>query len=141
MQMEQIRIDDGSKSYMIVNQDGKELGVFTFNPVDVRIVEKYNAVIEQLNRVTSELRNSEEDTAMILGRISRELIERMNELFGYDTGAFWSICDPLSPLQSGEFYIESVLNGIGAIIERESGARLKKVQKRMESYTAPYDKK
>ena len=49
--MERIRIDDGSKTYEIVNQDDKVLGTFTFNPADVGgehladVVEAYGHVL------------------------------------------------------------------------------------------------
>ena len=47
---------------------------------------------------------------------------------------------PFTPLKSGKLYIEEVVEKIGTVIESETGKRLKKVQNRMEKYTAKYRK-
>ena len=135
--MEQIRIDDGSKTYEIVNQDDKPVGTFTFNPSDVRIVEKYNAVVDGLEETFRQLDAGGEDALI---KVSDALKQKMDELFGYDTSAFWAACSPMSPLSTGELYIENVLSAVAAVIEKESDARLKKTRSKMKSYTDGYKK-
>lgn len=137
--MEQIRINDGSKSYQLVNQDGKEIGIFTFNPADVGIVERYNSVIESLSEVFKGL-GAGEDPEAALAKASAEVKAKMDELFGYDTSAFWAACAPLTPLDDGRLYIESVLEGVSGVIEAATSQRMKKVQKHIDKYTKDYRK-
>lgn len=138
--MERIRIDDGSKTYEIVNQDDKILGTFTFNPADVGLVEKYNAVIKELESVFSSLDGDGESEGRLV-KASDELKAKMDTLFGYDTSPFWAICSPLSPLASGELYVENVLSGVAAVIEKETSVRLKKTKRKIDEYTKSYEAK
>lgn len=135
--MERIRIDDGSKTYEIVNQDDKVLGTFTFNPSDVGIVEKYNEVVKELEESFKALDGGGEETVV---KVSQELKVKMDSLFGYNTSPFWAICSPLSPLSTGELYVENVLSGVAAVIEKETSVRLKKARRKIDEYTKAYEK-
>ena len=141
--MEQIRISDGTKSYQLVNQDGNEIGVFRFNPSDLGIVERYNEVVESLSEIFKELgqASKEEDGAEpALKKASAELKAKMDILFGCDTSPLWAVCSPLTPLEDGQLYIESVLAGISVVVEAETRQRLKKVQRHIDKYTKDYEK-
>lgn len=134
--MERIKINDGYKSYEIVNQDDKVLGVFRFNPADSNIVEKYNDVVESLQTAIAPAEQGDEET---ISRASSLIREKMDDLFGEDTSkTFFSITGPLSPLSNGQFFAENILEAIGAIIEKEMEARVKKVRERMNKYTDKY---
>lgn len=137
--MERIQINDGCKEYEIVNQNGKVLGIFRFNPADTNIIEKYNAVIEELQKAvfSKDEGNGEEVLLAASGLIKK----KMDELFGEDTSrTFFSITGPLTPLADGKLFAESILEGIGAAVEKETKARLKKVRARMDMYTGKYNK-
>lgn len=136
--MERIKINDGSKSYEIVNQNDKVLGTFTFNPSDMNIVEKYNDVVKNL-KMAIEKMGEGNDAALI--EASSLLRDKMDVLFGEDTSkTFFSITGPLTPLANGQLFIESVLEGIGAVIETEMKVRVEKVRGRMDKYTEKYNK-
>lgn len=133
--MERIKINDGYKSYEIVNQDDKVLGIFRFNPADSNIVEKYNDIVESLKAVTAPDGSDEES----ISKASCLIREKMNDLFGEDTSkTFFSITGPLSPLSNGQLFAENILEAIGAIIEKEMEVRVKKVRERMNKYTDKY---
>ena len=55
-----IKINDGFKTYDIVNQDNKLLGQFSFNPSDTNIIKRYNDAIEQFEKVFDEFKGMEE---------------------------------------------------------------------------------
>lgn len=167
-QMEQIRVNDGSKTYQIVNQNDEELGVFRFNPTDMGMLEKYNDVVERISKVLQGLEEGGTETPVLPGTegeegtpadagenpaaavslLSRRTKEAMDEikaavdeLFGYDTGSFWAVCSPLTPLSNGQFFIENVMDAVAQVIEKEMGQRAKKVQSKMRAYTDKYRRK
>lgn len=136
--MERIQINDGSKSYEIVNQNDKVLGVFTFNPSDMNIIDKYNDVVESLKTATEKMSTGKEEG---LTEASSLIREKMDILFGEDTSkTFFSITGPLTPLSNGQLFVENVLEAIGAIVEKEMNVRVKKVRERMDKYTEKYNK-
>lgn len=136
--MERIQINDGSKCYEIVNQNDKVLGVFTFNPSDMNIIDKYNDVVESLKTATEKMSTGKEEE---LTEASSLIREKMDILFGEDTSrTFFSITGPLTPLSNGQLFVENVLEAIGAIVEKEMNVRVKKVRERMDKYTAKYNK-
>lgn len=136
--MKQILVNDGSKSYEIVNQDGEVLGVFRFNPSDSNIIEKYNGVVESLEAAFQKVDTGDEEFVM---EASREIKEKFDDLFGQNTSkTFFSITGPLTPLSNGQLFAENVVEAIGFIIEKEMKVRVKKVQERMNKYTEKYKK-
>lgn len=136
--MERMRINDGSKSYEIVNQNDVVLGVFTFNPSDMNIIEKYNDVIDSLKTATEKMNAGTEEELIAASNLLRE---KMDLLFGEDTSrTFFSVTGPLTPLSNGQLFVENVLEAIGEIVEKEMNVRIKKVRGRMDKYTAKYNK-
>lgn len=134
--MERIKIDDGSKTYEIVNQDDVVLGTFTFNPSDANIIKRYDAVVDELGRY------AEQDFVMTQDKfveIQNELVSKMDDLVGADTAStFFSICGALSPMANGKLFIQVVLEAIGAVIEKETKKRMKKVDAQVSKYLEGY---
>lgn len=136
--MQRIQIDDGSKSYEIVNQNDKVLGVFTFNPSDTNIVEKYNGVVEELKLALEKVDSGNEEA---IKTASAAIRDKMDELFGDGMSkSFFTITGPLTPLKNGQLFVENVIEAIGGIIEKEMKVRVKKVRDRMNTYTDKYNK-
>lgn len=133
--MERIKINDGSKSYEIVNQEDKVLGVFTFNPTDTNIVERYNAVAEELKEAVKNVEGGGEQT---LVEASNKIKEKFGELIGGNTETFFTITGPLTPLSNGQLFVENILEAIAQIIEKEMNVRVKKVRAHMDKYTGRY---
>lgn len=136
--MERIQINDGSKSYEIVNQNDEVLGVFHFNPSDTNIVEKYNGVVDELKSAFEKLDSGTEDAVK---EAQDEIRKKFDVLFGEDASkSFFSVTGPLTPLTNGQLFAENVLEAIGKIIEKEMKVRVKKVRSRMDKYTDKYNK-
>lgn len=133
--MERIKINDGSKSYEIVNQNDRVLGVFTFNPTDVNMVEKYNSIAGEIEASLKQANDGNEQTLI---EVSKQIKEKISELIGGNTDMFFNITSPLSPLSNGQLFIENLMEAIGQIIETEMNVRVKKIRARMNKYTGNY---
>lgn len=131
----EIIVDDGSKLYTIKNKRGKFLGKFEFRPSDTNIVNRYEEVLNFYNSYKMPENPTDED----MKKAETEIVQKISYLIGEDADeAFFSILGPFSPLESGELFVENVLNAISKVIEREMQLRTKKVQKRMNKYVAKY---
>jgi len=134
----EIIIDDGSKIYDIKNKAGKLLGQFEFRPTDTNIVKRY----EEVMKAFEELQIPEDGTDMeALETVGDTVVEKISYLIGADAEeAFFKILGPLSPLASGELFVENCLTAIASIIEKEMDIRLKKTKTRLNKYTQKYHK-
>lgn len=138
--MERIKIDDGSKSYEIVNQDDKVIGTFTFNPSDTNIVQKYDAVVDSLDKYFDEIKGANFTKESFIAA-QDAIIDKFSELVGEDASkTFFSICGPFTPMQNGNLYLQNVIEAVAGIIEKETQKRMKKVQSKMDKYLEGYKK-
>lgn len=137
----QIIIDDGFKTYELVNKDKKVLGVISFNPSDVNITQRYKKVVEELEKM--EVASSKGDKADDLIESIRKTDEIIYEKINYLTNAniaetLFSIIGPFSPMPTGQYFVEYIMEVIGNIITQETGKRVKKMNKRIQKYTKKY---
>lgn len=133
-----IKINDGLKTYDIVNQDDKLLGQFSFNPSDTNIVHRHAEVVDALEKIEIPDRQ-ESDIESTLKSIESVIFERINYLLGADvSNTFFSIMGPLTPLANGQFFIETVLDAIGQAIQSETGERVKKINNKISKHTSKY---
>ena len=141
-----ITVDDGSKRVPIKNTNGEEIGVFSFKPTDIGIIERFNkmaesfdTIIEPLNAIDSDFDGDPEklEGAQLaaLKEAETRLYKAVNELFGGDAAsAFFGAMHPFSPV-NGNFYCENVLHAVGEFIGSEFDAETKKMNARVEKYT------
>lgn len=133
-----IIIDDGFKTYDIENKEGKVLGQFSFNPSDTSIIHRHEKVVQDLNDLNVNFEN-EENIDEELKRIESVIYEKVNYLLNADVAeAFFSIMGPLTPLASGQYFIETVLDAIGQAIQIETGARVQKISNKISKHTSKY---
>lgn len=138
MKMERIKINDGTKTYEIVNQDDEVLGTFTFNPSDSNIIKRYDAVVEALQAYADEAQG-EVLTQEKFNEAQDKITAMMDDLVKGDVkGSFFSICGPLTPMENGNLFVQTVLEGIGAVIEHETKQRIKKIDEKTAKYLAEY---
>lgn len=135
-----IKINDGYKTYDIVNQDDKLLGQFSFNPSDTNIIHRHAEVVEALEKL--ELNISKEENKSIneaFKEMEDIVYEKFNYLLDSDVAdTFFSIMGPFSPLADGTFFIETVLDAIGQAISAETGERVKKINSKIRKHTSKY---
>ena len=83
---------------------------------------------EQLKKLSETLRD-----------VEKVIYEKINYLLDADVAeSFFSIMGPLSPLASGQFFVESVIDAIGQAIQIEIGERVKKVKSKIRKHTSKY---
>ena len=52
-----ITVDDGSVKESILNKFGDEIGVFYFRPTDIGIIDRYNKVAKDFEKIVEPLQN------------------------------------------------------------------------------------
>lgn len=138
-----IKIDDGSKVYDIENMRGEIIGQFTFIPSDMGVVERYNHTIGVFENLQVKLNGKENDSDLIKVKeeAETEIKKEIDYLFNADvSGSFFKGKSPFTPVDSGEFYVENVINAVKSVIELETGKRLGKAKTRADKYTQKYHK-
>lgn len=136
-----IKINDGYKTYDIVNQDNKLLGSFSFNPSDTNIIHRHAEVVEALEKLKLDISAKKDETSLdeAFKAVEAVVYEKINYLLNADVAEnFFSIMGPFSPLASGQYFIESVIDAIGQAISAETGARVKKINSKIQKHTSKY---
>ena len=122
-----IVVEDGSVQESIRNKYGEEIGVFFFHPTDVGIIERYNKVAEDFDKITAPLEKlniqtdgtvDDENEAEVkaMQEATERLYDACNYLFGGNMAeAFFGKMHPFSPV-NGRFYFENSLDSIGKYI-------------------------
>ena len=136
-----IKINDGYKTYNIVNQDDKLLGSFSFNPSDTNIIHRHAEVVEALEKLELDISAKKDETSLdeAFKAVEAVVYEKINYLLNADVAEnFFSIMGPFSPLASGQYFIESVIDAIGQAISAETGERVKKINSKIKKHTSKY---
>ena len=136
-----IKINDGYKTYDIVNQDDKLLGSFSFNPSDTNIIHRHAEVVEALEKLELDISAKKDETSLdeAFKAVEAVVYEKINYLLNADVAEnFFSIMGPFSPLASGQYFIESVIDAIGQAISADTGARVKKINSKIQKHTSKY---
>lgn len=136
-----ITIDDGLKTYDIVNKSGKLLGQFSFNPSDTNIIRRHAEVINSLEKLSENVPKDveEENGTEALKKIEEIIYEKVDYLLNADVAReFFAIMGPMTLLESGQFFVENVIDAIGQAISAETGARVKKLNTKVRKHTSKY---
>lgn len=138
----QIKTAVEAEEYEFLDASGKPLFTISFHASDIAIIHRYDEVVEYLNKLDTSTLQTADNTSEELARIENELAEQLDKMFNANISEpIYSVMSPFTPLASGKLYIEEIIEKIGTLIEEETGTRLKKVQSRMNKYTAKYQKK
>ena len=144
-----IAVDDGSVEVPIQNKRGDVIGIFVFNPTDIGIIERYNKVIGDFDKITEPLESvnvnpdgtadEKNDAEMAaLKEAETRLYDACNYLFGGNFAeAFFGKMHPFSPI-NGRFYCENALNAVGKFISAQFEREVKQVNTRVERYVHGY---
>lgn len=144
-----ITVDDGSIEVPIRNLQNNIIGSFVFRPTDIGIIERYNKVVGEFDRITEPLESvninpdgtvDEKDAAEMaaMKEAEQRLYDACNYLFGGNFAeAFFGTTHPFSPIK-GHFYCENALNVVGKYISAQFDREVKQVNSRVERYTHGY---
>ena len=130
-----LKVDTGKIVVPIEDADGESLGEMAFIPTDSDILKRYKSVVEFFNNVSFSEDLAEEEVV----KFSDEIRKQLDYLFGYNVSdSVFQKCGPLTVITGGNFYFESVLNGIVGIIEQITNERVEKKLAKIRKATAKY---
>lgn len=144
-----IIVDDGSERVSIYNKLGEEIGVFCFRPTDVGIIDRYNKVAADFEKITAPLENvnikpngtvngEDADEAAAMKQAEENLFKACDYLFGGNMSeALFGKMHPFSPVK-GHFYCENALAAVGKYISAQFDHEVKKINSRVAQYTHGY---
>jgi len=147
----EIRVDDGSRRVPIRNTNGDEIGVFIFRPTDLGIIDRFNAMADEFDRITEPLEKvnvkpdgtadaTDEEQVKALHEAEERLFKAIDRLFdGNASEAFFGKMNPFSPV-NGKFYCEIMLEAVREFINGEFDAEAKRIDARIGKYTRKYKK-
>lgn len=117
----------------VTDSSGNVTGHFHWNPTDLDIVKRFDKVVDFFN--TMEVKDSNVD------EISEAIKGQANYLLDSpDAAENLFTCHPLTPRTDGTYYFEYVFNTLADFIKSELNVRVPKVTKRIQNYTAKYEK-
>lgn len=139
MASKEVIVDSGLCTYDIKDREGRMFGQFTFNPSDTGIIKRHEEVIKNLEKLEVPTGSGEEFSEK-LKNLDSFISEQINYLLGTNgvSETFFSIMGPFSPLSSGQFFVESVIDAIGQAIHAETGERVNKITGKIKKHTAKY---
>lgn len=144
-----ITVDDGSVEVPIRNFRNEEIGVFVFRPTDIGILDRFDKVIGEFDKITEPLENvniapdgtvdeKNEAEMAAMKEAEKRLYDACNYLFGGNFAeAFFGKMHPFSPVK-GRFYCENALNMVGRYISAQFDREVKQINSRVERYTHGY---
>lgn len=134
----EIIIDDGKQTYNIKNQYGEIIGSFRINPMEMNLRKRYSIVCDNLDKIVAEIDTSK-DADALLDELEEKVSKEINYLFDSDVASeFFKITSPFSIMANNEFFLVNVINVIGSLIEKETGVRMKKIEKKIMKHTQKY---
>lgn len=135
-----IRVNTGSILIHIEDTDGERIGEFKFNPSDVGILDRYEKVVDFFNTVKIPDDISDEQRAEEARKLNSDIAQQMNYLLGYDVAEkVFSRCGALALTDSGSFFFENILDGVGGLIEKTTKKRIEKKLAKVRKATAKYN--
>jgi len=149
MKFSGISVDDGSVEVPIRNLRNEEIGVFVFRPTDIGILDRFDKVIEEFDKITEPLKSvniapdgtvddKNEAEAAAMKEAEKRLYDACNYLFGGNFAeAFFGQMHPFSPVK-GRFYCENALSMVGKFISNQFDREVKQINSRVDRYTHGY---
>lgn len=137
--MEELRrkVKTGALNVILTNESDEEIGRFSFNPSDLNIVKRYDEVLKNLNNMEI----TEDATEKDVLALSEELEKQIDYLLNTKSSKnIFSICNPLTLTENGDFFIENILEEIANVIEDVTDKRLKKKAAKIKRATSKYHK-
>lgn len=133
----------------IKDHTGMVLSEFSFNPSDANIVERYNNFVNGFDDLKKKIEDYEETTKEVgfeqnadkLQIVNKSIYEKVDYLLNADVARnIFSVMGPLSPLPSGDYYFTFILEEIGKKVQNATGARIQKINTKIQKHTAKYHK-
>lgn len=137
--MEELRrkVKTGALNVVLTNEDDTEIGRFSFNPVDLNIIRRYEEVVANLEKMEVPEDATEKDILELSDRLEEQIDYLLNSKA---SKSVFAICNPLTLTESGDFFIENIIVEIADVIEQVTDQRIKKKQAKIKRATSKYNK-
>ena len=137
--MEELRrkVKTGALNVVLTNEDDTEIGRFSFNPVDLNIIRRYEEVVANLEKMEVQEDATEKDILELSDRLEEQIDYLLNSKA---SKSVFAICNPLTLTESGDFFIENIIVEIADVIEQVTDQRIKKKQAKIKRATTKYNK-
>ena len=136
-----LAVDTGAITIELVDEKGRDIGTFDFNPADSNIIRRYKEVVERFGGIAQRIRDAgglgEEEVC----KVSDEIAEQIDYLLGYNVSEqVFCRLGALTITGNGDLYFERVLDGIADVIEKVTNKRVEKKLERVRKATEKYSK-
>ena len=136
-----LTVDTGAITIELVDEKGREIGTFDFNPSDSNIIRSYNEVVAHFGEISQSIRDAGGLGEEEVGRISDEIAQQIDYLLGYNVSEqVFCRLGALTITGNGDLYFERVLDGIADVIEKITSQRVEKKLARVRKATEKYSK-
>lgn len=136
-----LTVDTGAITIELVDEKGREIGTFDFNPSDSNIIRRYKEVVEHFGEISQSIRDAGGLGEEEVGRISEEIAQQIDYLLGYNVSEqVFCRLGALTITGNGDLYFERVLDGIADVIEKITSQRVEKKLARVRKATEKYSK-
>lgn len=137
--MEELRrkVKTGALNVILTNENDEEIGKFSFNPTDLNIVKRYDEVLKNLNSMEISEDATEEDIMELSEKLEKQVDYLLNTKSSKE---IFSVCNPLTLTESGDFYIENIITEIASVIEEVTDKRIEKKVAKIKRATSKYHK-
>lgn len=137
--MEEIRkkVKTGAVNVVLTNENDEEIGKFSFNPNDLNIIKRYEEVVKKLDSIELSEDAKEDEIFELTDEIEKQIDYLLN---AKTAKGIFAECNPLTLTESGDFFVEIILEQIGDIVEQVTDKRIKKKQAKIKKATSKYHK-
>ena len=133
----QITVNTGAMTIDVMDEKKKKIGEFDFIPTDMDIVRRCEDVIEYFNKMEIVENATHEEILVISDKIKEQFDYLLN---GKVADGIFRQCNPLTVNGKGDFFFESVMEGIAGLIESTMETRINKKLEKIRKATAKYHK-
>ena len=134
-------METGAVTVELEDERGEKLGQFDFNHTDSNILKRYGAVVDFFSGLSFDGTGDDEQQLVKMNKLADDIAGQFDYLLGYKVSeGLFGKCGPLTVAKSGDFLFESLLEGIGSLIEQTTKKRLDKKLAKIRKATAKYQK-
>lgn len=136
-----LTVDTGAITIELVDEKGRDIGTFDFNPADSNIIRRYKEVVGRFDGIAQRIRDAGGLGEEEVGKVSDEIAEQIDYLLGYNVSEqVFCRLGALTITGNGDLYFERVLDGIADVIEQVTNKRVEKKLERVRKATEKYSK-
>lgn len=136
-----LQVETGSLVIDLTNEHGRKIGEFEFNPSDSGILKRYEAVVDFFNNASIGDDVDEDKVNDEIIKLEDGIRQQFDFLLGHNVSdGIFSECGALAICANGDFFFETVLDGIGNIVEKVTEQRVSKKLSKVKKATAKYRK-